>query len=132
VLPLVSVPPGASVWPSSSKNIQKIVNLTTLLGPPAKSQLCGAVHSAYHKQPTGGCTNEEVALMKRIHLASAVAALMAVMAASSAFAQGPLTRAGLPVRRTALLLTTIKGLALLLSEAALAITYGQPNSEDPS
>jgi hypothetical protein len=61
VLPLISVPPGASVWPNSSKNIQKIVNLTTLSGPPAKSQLCGAVHSAYQKQPTGGCTNQEVA-----------------------------------------------------------------------
>jgi len=36
------------------------------------------------------------------------------------------------MRRTALLLTTTLGLALLLSEAALAITYGQPNSEDPS
>jgi hypothetical protein len=63
--------------------------------------------------------------MRRILLA------MAVMAASSA-AQDPLTRGGLPMRRTALLLTTTMGLALMLSEAALAITYGQPNSEDPS
>jgi hypothetical protein len=53
VLPLISVPPGASVWPNSSKNIQKIVNLTMLLGPPAKSQLSGAFYSAYQKQPTG-------------------------------------------------------------------------------
>jgi hypothetical protein len=41
--------------------IKKIVNLTMLLGPPVKSQLSGAVHRAYHKQPTGGCTNKEVA-----------------------------------------------------------------------
>ena len=33
----------------------------TLLGPPAKSQLSGPSYSAYQKQPTGGCTNEEVA-----------------------------------------------------------------------
>jgi hypothetical protein len=36
--------------------------MTMLLGPLVKSQLSGAVHSAYQKQPTGGCTNEEVVL----------------------------------------------------------------------
>src|SRR5918998_3926668 len=36
-----------------------------LSGPPAKSQLCGAFYRAYQKQPTGGCTNEEVALSNR-------------------------------------------------------------------
>jgi hypothetical protein len=61
VLPLTSVSPGASVWPNSSKNIQEIVNMTTLLGSPTKGQLSGAFYSAYQKQPTGGCTNEEVA-----------------------------------------------------------------------
>ena len=36
------------------------------------------------------------------------------------------------MRRTALLLATTTGLALLPSEAALAFTYGQPDGEDPS
>jgi hypothetical protein len=36
------------------------------------------------------------------------------------------------MRRTALLLATTMGLALMLPESALAGTYGQPNSEDPS
>ena len=35
--------------------------MTTLLGPPATCQLRARFYSAYHKQPTGGCTNEEVA-----------------------------------------------------------------------
>jgi hypothetical protein len=70
--------------------------------------------------------------MRRILLAMAVAALMAVMAASSAAAQGPLTRGGLPMRRTALSSAPTMGLALMLSEAALAITYGHQNSEDSS
>ena len=61
MLPLISVPPGASVWPNSSKNIRKIVNLITLSGPPAMSQLSGAFYSAYQKQPTGGCEEKEVA-----------------------------------------------------------------------
>src|SRR5919112_1027308 len=61
-LSLISFPPGARVWPNSSRNIQKIVNMTMLSGPPAKSQLSGALYRAYQKQPTGGCTNEEVAL----------------------------------------------------------------------
>ena len=54
MLPPISVPSGASVWPDYSRNIQKIVNMTTHLGPPAKSQLSGAFYSAYQKQPTGG------------------------------------------------------------------------------
>jgi hypothetical protein len=70
--------------------------------------------------------------MRRTTVVLELAALMAVMAASSAAAKGPLTSGGLPMRRTAILLATTMGLALLLSEAALAITYGQPNSEDPS
>ena len=61
MLPPIGVPPGPSVWQNPSNNIQKIVNLTTLSGPPAKCQLCGAFYRAYQKQPTGGCTNEEVA-----------------------------------------------------------------------
>jgi hypothetical protein len=36
------------------------------------------------------------------------------------------------MRRTALSLAPTMGLALMLSEAALAIPYGQPNSEDSS
>jgi hypothetical protein len=36
------------------------------------------------------------------------------------------------MRRSALLLATPMGLALLLSEAALIITYGQPDGEEPS
>ena len=36
------------------------------------------------------------------------------------------------MRRTARLLATTMELALLLSGAALAITYGQPDSEDPA
>jgi hypothetical protein len=66
VLPLISVPPGASVGPNLSKNIQKIVNLTTLLGPPATCQLCGASYSASHKQPTGGCQMKEVISMRHM------------------------------------------------------------------
>jgi hypothetical protein len=59
-------PPDAIAWPNSSKKIQEIVNLTTLLDPPAKSQLSSAFHSAYQKQPIGGCEEKEVALMRRI------------------------------------------------------------------
>ena len=36
------------------------------------------------------------------------------------------------MRRSALLLATLTGLALLLSEAALVITYGQPDGEESS
>jgi hypothetical protein len=35
--------------------------LKSSLGPPDKSQLSGASYSAYQKQPTGGCEEEEVA-----------------------------------------------------------------------
>jgi hypothetical protein len=36
-----------------------------LLGPSVKSQISGAFYSASKKRPTGGCTNEEVALRNR-------------------------------------------------------------------
>jgi Zn-dependent M28 family amino/carboxypeptidase len=36
-----------------------------LFGPPDKSQLSDASYSAYQKQPTGGCQEKEVALMRR-------------------------------------------------------------------
>jgi len=65
VPPLMIFLPGASVWPNSFKDIQEIVNLTTLLGPPVKGQLSGASHSAYQKQPTGGREEKEVALTAR-------------------------------------------------------------------
>ena len=45
-----------------------------LFGPPDKSQLRGALYSAYQEQPTGGCEEEEVALVRRILLALSVAA----------------------------------------------------------
>jgi hypothetical protein len=54
--------PLSGSWPNSSKNIQKIVKLTTLLGPPAKSQLRGLLYSVYEREaqtgelkPIGGC-----------------------------------------------------------------------------
>src|SRR5215217_6846583 len=42
------------------------------LGPLAKGQLCGAFYSAYQKQPTGGCEEKEVALMRRITVVAGV------------------------------------------------------------
>ena len=59
MLPLASVLPDAVFGRILPKH-PKIVNLTTLLGPPAKGPLSGASYRAYQKQPTEGCTNKEV------------------------------------------------------------------------
>jgi hypothetical protein len=37
-----------------------------LFGPPDKSQLRGALYSAYQKQPTGGCQIKEVVSMRHM------------------------------------------------------------------
>ncbi|MDQ3705004.1 MAG: Ig-like domain-containing protein [Chloroflexota bacterium] len=68
--------------------------------------------------------------MRRILLAMAAAALMAVMAASSAAAQGPITRGGLRIRRTLLMLSTMALSLLLASGVALAAptTFSNPSS----
>ncbi len=67
--------------------------------------------------------------MRRILLAMAAAALMAVMAASSATAQGPVTRGGLRIRRTLLMLSTMALSLLLASGVALAAptTFTNPS-----
>jgi hypothetical protein len=65
----------------------KIVNLTTLLGSPVKGQLSGAFYRAYQKQPIEGCTNEEVALMRRTTVVLGLAALMAATVVLTAGAQ---------------------------------------------
>jgi hypothetical protein len=85
---LKSFPPGRRVWPNSFQNIQKIVKVTTLSGPPARGQLSGAFYSAQQKQPTGGYTNEEVAFVRRITVVLGLAALMAATVMLMAGASG--------------------------------------------
>jgi hypothetical protein len=66
----------------------KIVNMTMLLGPSVKSQISGAFYSAYHKQPTEGCEDKEVAFMRRTTVVLGLAALMAATVVLTAGAAG--------------------------------------------
>jgi hypothetical protein len=67
------------------------------LGPLAKGQLCGAFYSAYQKQPTGGCEEKEVALMRRITVVAGV-----VLALLVAFGVVGVAIAAVPTDTTAL------------------------------
>src|SRR5919107_688213 len=67
------------------------------LGPLAKGQLCGAFYSAYQKQPTGGCEEKEVALMRRITVVAGV-----VLALLVAFGVVGVALAAVPTDTTAL------------------------------